>query len=88
MYAFARALYMFSEILIWAILIRSLLFMIIRDINNPIVKALFMFTEPVLQPIRNLMARLNFNTGMLDFSPLIAIVLINIIRGIILKMVI
>ncbi|MDO5708232.1 MAG: YggT family protein [Andreesenia angusta] len=88
MNAFFRALYMFSEILIWAILIRSFLFMVTRNINNPIVKALFIFTEPILQPTRNLMARLNLNTGMLDFSPLIAIILINIIRGIIFKMVI
>ncbi len=80
----ARAFYMFTEILIWAIIIRSFVIMFIRDMNNPIVRGLRMFTDPVLVPVRNMMYRIRGNPGMIDFSPLIAIILINILRQLIL----
>ncbi len=36
-------------------------------------------TEPMLLPIRNLLKKLGFKTGMVDFSPLILLLLINIL---------
>jgi YggT family protein len=42
------------------------------DPDNPIVKLLYGLTEPVLRPIREALPR----TGMMDFSPLVAFLLI------------
>ena len=51
---------------------------------NPIVRAIYELTEPVLSPIRNLMPR----GMMLDFSPMIVIVLIFVIRRILQSLVV
>tara|TARA_Y100001970_G_scaffold225842_1_gene279044 strand:- start:179 stop:382 length:204 start_codon:yes stop_codon:yes gene_type:complete len=42
----------------------------------PVLKILYAITEPILSPIRNLLPK----TGMFDFSPLVAILLINLIQ--------
>ena len=43
--------------------------------SNPIVRLLYEITEPVLEPIRNLLPR----TGMMDFSPLIVFLIITVL---------
>ena len=63
-------------ILVLAIIIRSLLSFAPIDRSHPIVQLLFQFTEPFLRPIRNIMP----SAGMFDFSPLIAILVLNVIR--------
>lgn len=50
---------------------------IVRDPTHPIMRFLYGITEPVLAPIRNIMP----NMG-LDFSPIVAFLLINIITQI------
>ncbi|MAS36154.1 MAG: hypothetical protein CL610_19265 [Anaerolineaceae bacterium] len=45
------------------------------DRSNPIVQFLYDITEPVLQPVRNLMPQ----TGMVDFSPLIVFLGISVL---------
>ena len=68
-------------ILEWAIIIRVLLSWLpmagIRvDPYNPIVKILLDITDPILNPLRR------FTTvGMIDLSPIVALVVINIIIG-------
>jgi YggT family protein len=39
-------------------------------------------TEPVLGPAQTLLAKLNINTGMIDFSPLLAILFLRLANGI------
>ena len=51
------------------------------DPYNPIVQFLRRVTEPVLRPIRNVLSR--YQTG-LDFSPLVAILIIQFIQRVIL----
>ena len=51
------------------------------DPYNPIVQFLRRVTEPVLRPIRNVLAR--YQTG-LDFSPLVAILIIQFIQRVVL----
>lgn len=58
-----------------AIFIRALLSWVLPDPRNPIVQALDAITEPVLQPLRQIMPRL----GGFDFSPVVAIILLSII---------
>jgi len=45
------------------------------DRYNPIVKAIYDITEPVLRPIRNALPQ----TGMIDFSPLIVFLVITVL---------
>lgn len=44
--------------------------------QNPISQALFAITEPFIAPIRQIMPR----TGFIDLSPLVAIMIIYILR--------
>jgi YggT family protein len=62
----------------WIIIIRAVMSWVSPDPNNPIVRALYLLTEPVLKPLRTLVppARL----GGLDISPILAIVLIQLVR--------
>jgi YggT family protein len=65
-----------------AIIIRALLSWFPNiDPRNPIVEFIVTITEPVLAPIRSVMPRM----GMIDFTPLIAIILLQVIGGIILS---
>lgn len=63
----------------WVIIIRALLSWVHPDPYNPIVRFLDSITDPFLSFIRRLFPRLLWSTG-IDFSPLIAIILIQIIQ--------
>lgn len=75
-----------AEILLWILNILSLL-LIARALiswvdpgfNWSISRALYSATEPILAPIRQVMP----NTGMFDFSTVVAIVLIQILSRLI-----
>ena len=45
------------------------------DPRNPLVTLLYEVTEPILAPLRNVIPRI----GMIDITPLVAIILIQII---------
>ena len=48
--------------------------------NNPIVQFVYAVTEPILSPIRRILPK----TGMFDFTPMVAIIIIFIIQQILL----
>ena len=58
-----------------AIIIRALMSWIAPDPRNPIVKALDAITEPILQPLRQVVPRM----GMIDITPMVAIILLQVI---------
>lgn len=60
-----------------AILIRSLLSWVRPDPSNPIVQALDAITEPILQPLRQIMPRM----GMIDITPMVAMIVLFIIAN-------
>ena len=63
-------------VLTFAIIGRALLSWIPNlDYRNPAVEFLVTVTEPILAPIRAIMPRL----GMFDFTPMIAIILLQVI---------
>lgn len=64
----------------WIIIAAALITWVSPDPYNPIVRLLRQVTEPVLQPIRRLIP--TYKTG-IDFSPLIAIILIQLIEQVI-----
>ncbi len=49
---------------------------------NPIGRFVYEMTEPILGPIRELIYKLGIDTGMFDFSPLIAVLLLRVILSI------
>ncbi len=60
------------NILTWAVIARSLLSWFPIDQSSPLYQMLFRATEPIIDPIRKVMP----NTGMLDMSPMIAILVL------------
>ena len=52
--------------------------------DNQIIRLLFQVTEPILAPIRGMLERSSFGKNMMfDFSPIIALLLIQFIRTLI-----
>jgi YggT family protein len=51
------------------------------DPRGAIAEFLFTITEPILAPIRSVMPRM----GMFDFTPMIAIILLQVIREILIR---
>lgn len=43
-----------------------------------IIGFIYQMTEPILSPAKELLAKLKINTGMFDFSPLVAILLLRL----------
>jgi YggT family protein len=71
----------FIQILAWilsiAIFIRVIISWVGLDPRNPVVVFLHDITEPILAPLRQFLPRL----GMLDLSPLLAIILLNLVAN-------
>ena len=65
----------------WVIIAAALISWVNPAPYNPIVQILRRVTEPVLRPIRNVLAR--YQAG-LDFSPLVAILIIQFIQRVVL----
>ncbi len=61
-----------------AILARALLSWFVRDPYNPVTRALDQVTEPILQPLRRVIPRM----GMMDITPLVAIIGLSVIARI------
>jgi len=47
--------------------------------NDPISVILYQITEPILAPIRSVMRQILPSTGMFDFTPMVALILLNFI---------
>jgi YggT family protein len=72
-------------IYMWIIIIRALISWVSPDPYNPIVRFLYRVTEPVLRPVRRILPI----GGMgIDFSPLIVILLIYVLRIFLVRMLI
>ncbi len=70
-----QAVSLLCQVLLVAILIRVIISWVAPASRNVFTETLFRLTEPVLAPIRNLLPR----TAIFDFSPLIALVLLQAI---------
>jgi YggT family protein len=76
----AQVIEMFIIVLSLAIIARALLSWFPNiDPRNPAVELLVGITEPILAPIRSVMPRI----GMIDLTPMIAIILLNVVGRII-----
>jgi YggT family protein len=63
------------QILTLAIIARALLSWFQLDPRSPVVQMLSAITDPIIDPIRQIMPRI----GMIDFSPLVALLAIQIL---------
>jgi YggT family protein len=80
LYNFIRILFTLFEL---AIVARVLLSWFRVDTYHPVVAFLYQITEPILKPLRNIIPPL----GMMDISPIVALILMGIIRQIILAII-
>jgi YggT family protein len=64
-----------TQILTAAIFFRAILSWFSMDPRNPLVSLLDQITEPILAPLRRVVPRL----GMIDITPLVAIILLQVI---------
>ena len=60
-----------------AIIIRALLSWFQMDPTNPLIQALNAITDPIVDPIRRVMPRIM----MIDFSPMVAIILLSVLSS-------
>lgn len=79
------AAYRFLQLIMYLIFFRAILSWFIRDPRNPIMSILLMLTEPILSPIRSLLFKLKIGGNMIDFSPLVALLLIQFLSGLVLS---
>jgi YggT family protein len=64
------------QVLVIAIIARALLSWFNLRPDNPLVRALYDVTEPILSPLRRIIPRV----GMLDISPIVAILLLQALQ--------
>ena len=69
----ATIVLLLCQLLSFAIFIRAILSWFNMSPDNPLIQVLNTITEPIITPIRNIMPRM----GMMDLSPLVAILLLN-----------
>lgn len=67
-------------ILSFAIIARALLSWVPIDPYNPIVQFLYQITEPILAPLRRIIPPIG---GMMDITPIVALILLQILQTII-----
>ena len=75
-----RAIAWFADILIFLLCARAIMSWFVRDYNTPlgsIYRAMIQMTEPFVAPFRKMLS--NVNTGMFDFSVLIAFFAIELV---------
>ena len=65
-------------ILYVAIIVRSLMSWFNPSPDNPLVRFVYEITEPVLAPLRRIVPRI----GMIDITPIVAIVLLQVIENV------
>ena len=68
----------FVQVYEWVVIISVLLSWFIRDPYHPVRQGVDNLVRPLLDPIRRIMP----NTGMIDFSPIVLIILIRLVRNV------
>lgn len=69
--------------LIEILLVVRILFSFLNIRENIFTNIVYEVTEPILAPAKILLEKLRFNTGMLDFSPIIAVIFLRIIHSLV-----
>lgn len=72
------------NILTWAVIARSLLSWLPIDQTSPLYQLLFRVTEPIIDPFRRVMPR----AGMIDLSPMMAILALLVMQQLVAMLVV
>ena len=72
----------FLTILTWSIVARALISFLPIDQGSTIYQVLFRITEPVIDPIRRVLP----STGMIDLSPLAAILVMIVLQQMVIRL--
>lgn len=83
MYTIRIALSLLLRIIDSLILVRVLLSFFPTLQSSKISYFIYQMTEPILAPCRAILDRLGLGMGMMDFSPILAFLLLNLIQSLI-----
>lgn len=86
MIIFYRSLQILFQLIEFLIIIRILMSFMNINPNNTIGQIVYELTDPILAPAKGILNMLPFNTGMLDFSPIVAMLLLRLILDIVRKL--
>lgn len=85
LYRIVRLIFVLLELVILA---RAFISWLPVPREHRLVRLLYQITEPILAPIRSLIQRSSFGYNMIfDFSPIIALILISLIRTFVLSLI-
>lgn len=79
------AVYYFVRVINMLILVRVLMSWVIRDPRHPFAQFIYGLTEPILSPFRQLLRRFGVG-GMLDFSPILALLTVQFLASVIYRL--
>ncbi len=79
MIIFYRSLQIFFQLIEFLLIVRILMSFMNINPNNTFGRIVYELTNPILAPAKGILSMLKLNTGMLDFSPILAMF---ILRGI------
>lgn len=82
MWRVKEAIMTFIQVINFLIIARALFSWFSRDYSNTIYKFLYQITEPILAPFRSLQEKIGIR-GMIDISPILAIISLDILRKLI-----
>lgn len=85
MWRLGQAISYFISVLNFFIIARALFSWFSRDYSSKIYNFLYQITEPILAPFRLLLEKLGFR-GMIDFSPLLAILALDLLGNMIIRL--
>ena len=87
-YVLCRAIYLFAPVFTWMLVLRAVMSWFVRDqysTAGKIYMAIIRFTEPLVIPCRKALSRIN--TGMFDFSVLLAMLVIQAAANILISII-
>ena len=69
-------IYVVCQVLTFAVIIRAVLSWFAIRPDNPLMSLLYLITEPILAPLRRIIPMM----GMFDITPIVAIILLQVIN--------
>jgi len=82
----ARAIAKFADVIYYLVFARVMMSWLVKDRNNQIVLFVNQVTEPILAPCRQLLEKLGVG-GRLDFSPILALIGIQMIAKVLINII-
>lgn len=69
------------EVLVWLIIARCILSFVRHNPYQPVIRFIYDITEPIMAPFRRMIPA----AGGIDFSPIIAVLVIEMVRRLLIK---